>query len=102
MAQQQSRTAWDIETVLVHSGRSSHIASPSGTPTAPPIYTSTTYLHENMEVLDSAFDGTTSAGQRAYAGTDITPYQRRLHAGTAVYRHHQPGCQYHSASNAEY
>lgn len=66
MAQPQRRTAWDIETVLVHSGRSSHIESPRGTPTAPPIYASTTYLHENMEVLDSAFDGTTPEGQRAY------------------------------------
>ncbi|HLG60861.1 MAG TPA: aminotransferase class I/II-fold pyridoxal phosphate-dependent enzyme [Ktedonosporobacter sp.] len=66
MAQQQRRTAWDIETVLVHSGRSSHIESPSGTPTAPPIYASTTYLHENMQMLDTVFDGTTPEGQPAY------------------------------------
>ncbi|HEU5228436.1 MAG TPA: aminotransferase class I/II-fold pyridoxal phosphate-dependent enzyme [Ktedonobacteraceae bacterium] len=66
MAQQKDGITWDIETVLVHSGRSSHIVSPSGTPTAPPIYTSTTYLHEDMEVLDRAFDGTTPDGQPAY------------------------------------
>lgn len=66
MVQQQCKTTRDIETVLVHSGRSSHIASPSGTPTVPPIHASTTYLYENMEVLDDAFDGTTPEGQRAY------------------------------------
>ncbi len=71
MTQQESTTdaaqttAWNIETQLVHSGRS-NCSSDSGTPTVRPIYASTTYIHESVEALDRAFEGTTPGGEPAF------------------------------------
>ncbi|GCE11876.1 trans-sulfuration enzyme family protein [Tengunoibacter tsumagoiensis] len=57
---------WDIETILVHGGRSSSTGPASGKPTVQPIYASTTYLHDSVEALDQAFSGKTPEGEPAF------------------------------------
>ncbi len=58
---------WSLETQLVHSGRTRvGTQNSGGTPTVHPIYASTTYLHENIEALDKAFDGKTPDGDPAF------------------------------------
>lgn len=60
-------TSWNVETQLVHGGRT--IATDqkgSGNPTVRPIYASTTYLHESVEALDKAFEGTAPNGEPAF------------------------------------
>lgn len=60
-------SSWNIETQLVHGGRtigSNHRGS--GNPTVLPIYASTTYLHESVEALDKAFEGTAPNGKPAF------------------------------------
>ncbi len=59
-------SSWDIETLLVHSGRSQQAKISGGTPTVRPIFASTTYIHESIEDLDQAFSGTTTDGVRAF------------------------------------
>jgi cystathionine gamma-synthase/methionine-gamma-lyase len=48
------RNGWGFGTRLVHTG--AHQAAPAATPTSPPIYASSTYLHPSAEELDRAFD----------------------------------------------
>ena len=55
-----------LDTLLVHSNKLSHTTNNSGKPTVEPIYTSTTYLHANAEMLDQAFSGISSSGEPAY------------------------------------
>ena len=58
---------WDIETQLVHGG--GHLPAyteGSGTPTVPPIFASTTYIHQTAEALEQAFSGTSSEGKPAF------------------------------------
>lgn len=66
MTQSKQKTNLHMETLLVHGGRHRRLAKGVGTPTAPPIYASTTYLHENTETLDQAFSGTTPSGEQAF------------------------------------
>jgi cystathionine beta-lyase/cystathionine gamma-synthase len=66
MTQQERTSSWDIETLLVHGGRNKRPNAAAGTPTIPPIYASTTYIHNNIEALDKAFNGTTSDGEPAF------------------------------------
>ena len=65
---QSDNTSWALDTIFVHSGEHNRNASTMGTPTAQPIYASTTYLHQNAEALDEAFDRTSSSaeGEEAY------------------------------------
>lgn len=62
----QHTSSWNIETMLVHGGRGGQPTNTTGTPTTHPIYTSTTYLHENLEALDQAFSGTTPTGKQTF------------------------------------
>jgi cystathionine gamma-synthase/methionine-gamma-lyase len=62
----QNNPTWNFETLLVHSGRNAKRSAATGTPTVPPIYASTTYLHENIETLDQAFAGKTSEGDPTF------------------------------------
>ncbi len=48
------RDDWRFGTRLVHTGV--HEEAPRATPTSPPIYASSTYLHPTSEDLDRAFD----------------------------------------------
>jgi cystathionine beta-lyase/cystathionine gamma-synthase len=66
MTQHERTSPWDIETLLVHGGRNNRPNAATGTPTIPPIYASTTYIHSNIEALDKAFNGTTPDGEPAF------------------------------------
>ena len=57
---------WHTDTVFVHGGRDTRSSGTQGTPTIPPIHASTTYLHENVEMLDAAFSGTTPGGEPTF------------------------------------
>jgi cystathionine beta-lyase/cystathionine gamma-synthase len=59
-------SSWALDTLLVHSNRLMHTSNNSGKPTVEPIFTSTTYLHRNAEMLDQAFSGFSSPGEPAY------------------------------------
>ncbi len=60
-------SSWNIETQFVHGGRTSATNHTGrGNPTVRPIYASTTYLHESIEALDKAFEGTTPNGEPAF------------------------------------
>jgi cystathionine beta-lyase/cystathionine gamma-synthase len=66
MAQHDQNHSWNFETLLVHGGIEHQAKRAGGTPTVPPIYTSTTYLHDSAEALDQAFSGTTPEGEEAF------------------------------------
>src|SRR5260370_8091352 len=55
-----------LDTLLVHSNRLNNTTHNSGKPTVEPIYTSTTYLHLNAEMLNQAFSGSLPSGEPAY------------------------------------
>ncbi len=55
-----------LDTLLVHSNILSNTTNNSGKPTVEPIYTSTTYLHTNAEMLDQSFSGRFPTGEPAY------------------------------------
>ena len=59
-------TPWAPDTLFVHGGEQSRSESLTGVPSVQPIYTSTTFLHQNAEALDRAFESPTSAEERAY------------------------------------
>jgi cystathionine beta-lyase/cystathionine gamma-synthase len=59
-------SSWALDTLLVQSNRLIHNSNDSGKPTVEPIFTSTTYLHHNAEMLDQAFSGLSSSGEPAY------------------------------------
>jgi cystathionine beta-lyase/cystathionine gamma-synthase len=58
---------WKLETLLVHGSGRDRTMNPSGIPTVPPIYASTTYLHADAETLDYALDGSLPSGEPAFA-----------------------------------
>src|SRR2546430_13897816 len=66
MTQHDDTHSWNFETLLVHGGLNHHVKKAGGTPTVPPIYASTTYLHSSVEALDQAFSGTTPEGEGAF------------------------------------
>jgi cystathionine gamma-synthase/methionine-gamma-lyase len=66
MAQHDHNHSWNFETLLVHGGIDHQAKKDGGTPTVPPIYASTTYLHNSVEELDLAFSGTTPEGENAF------------------------------------
>src|SRR6266516_7540096 len=55
-----------LDTLLVHSNKLSHTTNNSGKHTVEPIYTSTTYLHLNAEMLNQSFSGRLPSGEPAY------------------------------------
>lgn len=58
---------WNIETQLVHGGGHTSIYTEgSGIPTVPPIFASTTYIHQTAEALEQAFSGTSTEGKPAF------------------------------------
>ncbi len=59
-------SSWALDTLLVHSNKLSHTTNNSGKPTVEPIYTSTTYLHLNAEMLNQSFSGRLPSGEPAY------------------------------------
>jgi cystathionine beta-lyase/cystathionine gamma-synthase len=67
MPQGNDGTTQHIDTLLVHGGRGKHAGNEAGSPTVPPIYASTTYLHTNIETQDKAFNGSTPDGEPVYA-----------------------------------
>ncbi|MBV9231886.1 MAG: aminotransferase class I/II-fold pyridoxal phosphate-dependent enzyme [Chloroflexi bacterium] len=66
MTQHDQTPQWNIDTMLVHGGRSSRSSRIGGTPTVNPIYASTTYLHESIEAQDQAFSGAMPSGEQAF------------------------------------
>jgi cystathionine beta-lyase/cystathionine gamma-synthase len=66
MTQENDPTSQHIDTRLVHGGRGKHTGTTAGSPTVPPIYTSTTYLHTDIETQDKAFSGLTPDGEPAF------------------------------------
>jgi cystathionine beta-lyase/cystathionine gamma-synthase len=61
--------AWDLETVLVHSGIAKSITPSTGIPTIPPIYASSTFIYENPDALDQSFEGKNPEGEAAFVYT---------------------------------
>ncbi|HEY7417889.1 MAG TPA: PLP-dependent aspartate aminotransferase family protein [Ktedonobacteraceae bacterium] len=57
---------WNLDTLLVHSGRNIRYADAAGSPTIHPIYASTTYVHSNATALDQAFSGKAQNGEPAF------------------------------------
>ncbi|MDQ6662745.1 MAG: PLP-dependent aspartate aminotransferase family protein, partial [Chloroflexota bacterium] len=66
MNQSDAHTSWALDTQLVHGGGRKRKPMNAGVPTVQPIYTSTTYLHQDAETLDQAFSGTLSAEEPAF------------------------------------
>jgi cystathionine beta-lyase/cystathionine gamma-synthase len=66
MTRHDQASQWNIDTMLVHAGRSSRSSRAGGTPTVNPIYASTTYLHDSIEAQDQAFSGTMPDGEQAF------------------------------------
>jgi cystathionine gamma-synthase/methionine-gamma-lyase len=65
---QFDNTSWSLDTLFVHGSGHQRSTQSAGVPTVQPIYMSTTYLHQNAEALDQAFDHTSSGaeGEAAY------------------------------------
>ncbi len=62
----EQKQDWSLKTHIVHSGLGSQPGSESGTPTVPPIFTSTTYLYNSLEEMDQSFDGKTPNGEESF------------------------------------
>lgn len=60
--QRSDGTAWTLDTLFVHGEKHSRTTSLTGVPSVQPIYASTTYLHQNAEALDQAFEKGSSSG----------------------------------------
>lgn len=56
---------WSLDTLLVHGGEYIRPVQRPGTPTIQPIYTSTTFLHDDTEQLDQAFEEN-AAGKQSF------------------------------------
>lgn len=63
---QAGKTSWKLDTLFIHGREHERKVSKAGIPTVQPIYTSTTYLHQNAEALDQAFNGNTPDGEQPY------------------------------------
>lgn len=66
MTQHDKTHSWNFDTLLVHGGLNHHTKRAGSTPTVPPIYASTTYLHSSVEAQDQAFSGKTPDGEGAF------------------------------------
>lgn len=63
---QSKHLSWALDTLLVHGGDGKRSKDSYGMPTVQPIYTSTTYLHQNAEALDRAFTVDVASEERSY------------------------------------
>ncbi|MBV9228584.1 MAG: PLP-dependent transferase [Chloroflexi bacterium] len=61
-----NNTSWTLDTLFVHGGKDRRDTSNAGVSTVQPIYASTTYLHQNAQALDRAFNDTGSNGEQSY------------------------------------
>ena len=59
-------SSWSLDTILVHSSKLTTVTNKSGRPAVDPISMSTTYLHDNAEMLDQAFSGISPSGETTY------------------------------------
>src|SRR5947209_10786514 len=76
--EQTERTSWAPDTLFVHGRNHPRTGmkaqgNMTGVPTVQPIYASTTYLHENVEALDQAFEGSRSGEQTYVYGRQGNP-----------------------------
>jgi cystathionine beta-lyase/cystathionine gamma-synthase len=55
-----------LDTLLVHGNKLNTTTHTFGKPTVEPIYTSTTYQHQDAEILDQSFSGRLQSGEPAY------------------------------------
>src|ERR1700676_1926215 len=63
---QHDKKTWALNTFLVHGDTQLHRAHTTSTPTVLPIYTSTTYLHQDAATLEQAFSGDLSDNEMPY------------------------------------
>ena len=63
---QHDKETWALDTVLVHGDTYQHRSQTTSTPTVLPIYTSTTYLHQDAATLEQAFSGDLSNDEVPY------------------------------------
>src|SRR6266436_1710624 len=66
MMNKPDQSSWALDTLLVHGDGQSRCANHAGVPTVLPIYTSTTYLHQNAESLEQAFSDHSPSGEQVY------------------------------------
>ncbi len=66
MMNKPDQSSLALDTVLVHGDGQSRCANHAGVPTVLPIYTSTTYLHQNAESLEQAFSDHSPSGEQVY------------------------------------
>lgn len=64
---QEHNESWALDTLFVHGSKHDRNGSTQGVPTVQPIYTSTTYLHQNAQALDLAFNATLANEQEELA-----------------------------------
>ncbi len=64
MLNKPAQSSWALDTLLVHGDGQSRCANHAGVPTVLPIYTSTTYLHQNAEALEQAFSDHSLSGKQ--------------------------------------
>jgi len=69
---------WALSTVMVHAGIIAARSSDTGTPTVPPIYATTTFLYDDADALDHAFEG------KNEQGTPTFVYARQGNPSTAT------------------
>ncbi len=66
MANKPDQSSWALDTLLVHGDKQRQCANHTGMPTVLPIYTSTTYLHQNAEMLEQAFSEHSPSEEQVY------------------------------------
>jgi cystathionine beta-lyase/cystathionine gamma-synthase len=66
MMNNSDQSSQQLSTRLVHGDRQSHCTNSAGLPTVLPIYTSTTYLHQNAEALEQACNDHFPSGEQVY------------------------------------
>jgi cystathionine beta-lyase/cystathionine gamma-synthase len=64
MLNKPAQSSWALDTLLVHGDGQSRCANHAGVPTVLPIYTSTTYPHQNAEALEQAFSDHSLSGKQ--------------------------------------
>src|SRR2546425_10831713 len=66
MVNKPDQSCWALDTLLVHGDKQRQCANHTDVPTVLPIYTSTTYLHQNAEVLEQAFSDHSPSEEQVY------------------------------------
>lgn len=63
---QHNASGWKLDTLFVQGEKHQGQANMQGTPTVQPIYASTTYLHQNAQGLNRAFEAAAAGDEQAY------------------------------------